>query len=217
MNSHKLYEKSGLYDFCLKSCAFEGSLDRFLNDLRLDGCYGKQILDAGCGTGLLGLHFLRRFPGSKLFATDLEANFLSATIDNAKKRGICLDRIATGIADISAPKDVTSREGEEQILKDGSFDLICVGAVVGYSSNTAQTLRSLVELLSPNGYLVNLEMNEGLVGRFVSHRYRYHNISLAILKQTLADAGCEVSTKELSLRHIPAKLTRTAIIAHKSG
>lgn len=215
MISTKLYKSSRIYDFFLKLLGYESGIDRFLRELKLNCSAGCRILDAGCGTGLLGLHFLERFPGARLQATDLEPTFLHATLANAKKRGIDQDRITVGVANISAPKRLTSLDGTPTALDDASFDLICVGAVVGYADDKEASIRQLVEMLAPGGYLVNMEMSESHTGRLVSHHYRYHNISLASMQDVIRDAGCDVSATRLSMRHLPAKLTRTAVIAHK--
>lgn len=215
MISPELYRSSRTYDFFMKLLGYEISIDRFLKGLKLDRAPQCRVLDAGCGTGLLGLHFLERFPDASLLATDLEPNFLQATLANANKRGIDRERISVGVADISVPRQLTSRDGESRTLADASFDLICIGAVVGYADDTEASIRQLLALLAPNGYFVNIEMNESLTGRFVSHRYHYHNIPLARMQEVIREEGCEVSAARLGVSHLPAKLTRTALIARK--
>ncbi|MCA9085397.1 MAG: class I SAM-dependent methyltransferase [Planctomycetaceae bacterium] len=217
MLSPKLYQKSRTYDFFMKSLGFEHSIDRFLRHLKLPHETGCRILDAGCGTGLLGLHFLERIPESTLLATDLEPNFLQATLMNAERRGIDPRRITLGVADISSPGDVTELNGTVHSFCEGTFDLICMGAVVGYSQDTEESIRKLLRLLTPGGYLVNIEMNESLTGRFVSHRYHYRNISLARMQEVIREEGCDVTAMRFNVRHLPAKLTRAAVIAHKSA
>lgn len=212
-----LYRNSRLYDFFMKSLGYESSIDRFLGGLTLHGTAPRRILDAGCGTGLLGLHFLQRFPEAELVATDLEPNFLSATLENADRREIARDRIAVGIADISDPKRLTSPDDGSLItLADESFDLVCVGAVVGYARDPEDCLHQLLQLLAPGGHLINIEMNESPTGRFVSHRYHYRNITLDRLQQVIRHAGCEATAIRLSLKYFPAMLTRAAVIARKT-
>ena len=167
MISTKLYKSSRIYDFFMKLLGYESGMDRFLQELKLNCSSGCRILDAGCGTGLLGLHFLERFPGARLQATDLEPNFLHAILANAKKRGIDQDRITVGIANISAPKRLTSLEGTPSALDDASFDIICVGAVVGYVDDKEASIRQLVELLAPGGYLLNMGIGSGSGGESV--------------------------------------------------
>jgi ubiquinone/menaquinone biosynthesis C-methylase UbiE len=215
MLSLKLYKRSGVYDFFIKSLGYERSIDRFLQSVSVQQKESLRILDAGCGTGMLGLHFLQRFPQYELVATDLEPNFLRATLANARNRGIEPRRIQVGVANISAPHLITSLDQTLTTLDDESFGVICVGAVVGYASDKEQCLRHLIRLLAPGGLLINMEMNESPTGRFVSRRYHYSNIPLFRMQQLLRDEGCEVTTTRLGLTHLPAKLTRTAIIARK--
>lgn len=215
MISPKLYRNSRTYDFFMKSFGYSKSIERFLSGLKLDLPRNARILDAGCGTGILGIHFLERHADASLLATDLEPNFLRATLSNAEQRGIGTDRISVGIADISAPRKVTSLDGKPMNLDDASFDLICIGAVVGYAQDTEASIRELISMLSPGGYFVNVEMNDSLTGRFVSHRYHYLNIPLSRMQDVMRCEGCELTVSKLSLHHLPAKLTRTGFIARK--
>ncbi len=216
MLSPNRYKNSHAYNFFIRMLGYESSIERFLRSLDVDCRDDCHILDAGCGTGLLGLHFLQRFPKSSLVATDLEPNFLHTTSANARRRDIALDRITLGIANITDPKHVTNLNGESWDLEEASFDLICVGAVLGYAEDTAESVRQLLRLLAPGGQLINLEMNEGVVGRFVSSRYHYDNIRLARIRSVIEQSGCEVKTRTLRLSHLPARLTRTAILARKT-
>ena len=210
-----IYKKSGVYDFFMKSLGFESSIDRFLKRLAVELPENARILDAGCGTGLLGLHFLERFPTATLWSTDLESNFLDATLTNAKRRNINEARIRVFQSDITSPRQVTDRDGQSQTLADESFDLICIGAVVGYAAETAESVRELLALLKPGGTLINLEMNESPTGRFVAHRYQYNNISIVEIVDAIGKAGCEHRIQKFGFGCLPAKLTRVAVIATK--
>ena len=247
MVSPRLYKSSQAYDFCLRTMGFESGIDRFLQDLEIEIPAGSRILDAGCGTGLLGLHFLNRVPGSSLLSTDLQPNFLRATLAKAAKRQLSSSRLEVATSDISTPQEIKlmtqvaanqhihsaempSADHEDSLaeessdefeptttLDNGIFGLICVGAVVGYAQDTEASLKQLAALLAPGGVLLNLEMSQSLTGRFVSHRYHYHNLPHARICEVLEASNCQVTTQHLRLRHLPAKLTRTAIIAKRNA
>ncbi len=217
MLSLRLYKSTGIYDFFIKSLGYERSIDRFLSELAVDVEGPLRILDSGCGTGLMGLHFLSRFPEAKLVATDLEPNCLRTTLSNARLRNLDRNRIQTGIADISHPSQITLADGSAMELQKSSFHLICLGAVVGYSSCTETSLRELISLLAPGGVLINLEMNESPSGRFFSKRYHYSNITLSRMEQLFQDEGCKVLLRRFQIRHLPAKLTRVALIAQRAA
>jgi ubiquinone/menaquinone biosynthesis C-methylase UbiE len=215
MLSPELYKSSRFYDFFMKLFGYESSIDRFLRDTPMEVTGRCRVLDAGCGTGMLGLHFLERFPESELLATDLEPNFLDATLANADRRSILRSRIQTGVADISRPESVRLKDGTTMTLNDQAFNVNCVGAVLGYAADTAAALRTLVRLLEPGGILINVEMNESPSGRFVSRRYHYSNMSLQQMQNVLRAESCDVVCRTLGFRHLPAKLTRIGIIARK--
>ena len=215
MLSPRLYKASGYYNAVMKLLGYERGINLFLKGISVQCPAGSRILDAGCGTGMMGLHFLERFPGTQLVATDLERNFLTATLRNAKSRGLERDRIQTGISNITTPEELTTSEGQAITLPAGSFSVVCVGAVVGYSSNIEGSLRKLVRLLAPGGTLINMEMSESATGQYVSRRYYYHNISLSRMKEVLQQEGCQVSQTRLGFVHLPAKMTRVGIVARK--
>lgn len=215
MINRTLYKNSGTYDFFMKLLGYEFAIGRFLQQLQIDVQASCRVLDVGCGTGLLGLKFLERFPNATLVATDLEPNFMRQTIANAGKRGIDRERIEIGISDISYPNVLTTLEGDSYSLKDSSFDLICIGAVVGYADDKEASVRALIRLIAPGGYLINIEMNESLTGRIVSKRYQYRNIAISRMREVIHNEGCDITAIRLNVRHLPAALTRTAIIACK--
>ena len=217
MISPSLYSSSSTYDFFIKLLGYERSIDRFLGSLKLNCPDNCRVLDAGCGTGLLGLHFLQRYDQATLTATDLEKNFLEATLANADKRHIDRSRITVGTADISSPDQFTLLDDTSQNLPDNSFDVICIGAVIGYASDTEASMRKLLQLLAPNGYLINIEMNESMSGRYVSRKFHYNNIPLARMKQIITQENCIIEDYKMRLGNLPAKLTRTSIVARKVG
>ncbi|MFO0979485.1 MAG: hypothetical protein U0996_23980 [Planctomycetaceae bacterium] len=94
-----------------------------------------RILDAGCGTGVLGLHLLEDSPKRSSSPADLEPNFLTTTLANAEARGINPGRISAGVANISRPNELTHLDGTKETLADESISIICIGAVVEYSDD----------------------------------------------------------------------------------
>jgi precorrin-6B methylase 2 len=216
MLNPNLYKSSHVYDFFMKSLGYERSLQRFLQSIALDYRGSFKILDSGCGTGLIGLSLLQRFPEASLVATDLEPNFLQQTLSNADRMRLDRARVEVGLADISNPHQLRHHSsGASTAIAKQSITIACVGAVIGYSKDVHSSLRSLVDLMVPGGTLINLEMSNGLAGRVVSKRYNYQNLPVHDLLDLLSSLGCQVEQRNLSIRHLPAKLTRTAIIARK--
>lgn len=217
MLSPKLYEDSHKYDLFMRVFGFEASVERFLKRCKIPAIQDGQILDNGCGSGTIGIHFLEASNNSTLLSTDLEPNFLDAAQKKAQRRGIVEGTMQVGIANISNPEQVTTLDQSELKLSPNTFQLICLGAVLGYAENPESSLRTLVHLLQPGGYLLNLEMSETMLGRYVSQRYHYKNISLDEMEEILKGEGCSVEQKTMGWSYFPACMTRTSLIARKNN
>lgn len=216
MLSPKLYKNSHAYDLFMRVFGFEASVERFLRTCDIPRIEGEKILDNGCGSGTIGIHFLQAASGATLLSTDLEPNFLDAAIKKAKRRGLPKESMEAGIANISDPTDVTALNGQKIHLEPGTFQLICIGAVLGYSDSPEDSLRTLIKLLRPGGHLLNLEMKETMLGKYVSKRYHYQNISMSKMQDIMLDEQCVVTQKPMHINHFPACMTRTALIARKT-
>ncbi len=215
MLSPKLYKNSHAYDLFMRVFGFEASVERFLRSANIPPVENGSILDNGCGSGTIGIHFLQASKQTRLLSTDLEPNFLDAAIKKAKRRGIEEESMSVGVANITAPDQVETLDGQKYALAPETFNLVCIGAVLGYSQDPAESLRTLIRLLAPGGFLFNLEMCETTLGKYVCQRYHYNNISVAEMKSILSDEGCSVSQITMSLRYFPSCVTRTALIAKK--
>ena len=169
----------------------------------------------GCGTGAMGVQLLVRFPDGTLLATDIQERFLQGVLSNSENRGLRQDRVSVGLSDITIPAEVELLPGGVTSLESESFDLISVGAVIGYSKDQRETIRALLGLIKPGGLLLNLEMNEQMVGRWTSHRYEYDALPLTEMAALMAEEGCSVSRLPLSIKYFPVNMTRVGLLAVK--
>lgn len=215
MLSPKLYKNSHAYDLFMRVFGFEASVERFLRATNIPPLVNGNILDNGCGSGTIGIHFLQASEQTTLLSTDLEPNFLDAALKKAKRRGIDGKSMSVGTANITAPDQVQTLDGHQYSLNPESFQLVCIGAVLGYSQDPSESLRTLVRLLAPGGFFFNLEMSETALGKYVCKRYHYDNISIEEMKAILRDEGCSVSQITMNLKYFPSCMTRTALIAQK--
>ena len=215
MLSPKLYKNSHAYDLFMRVFGFEASVERFLRKSGIPGVDQGRILDNGCGSGTLGIHFLQASKQSTLLSTDLEPNFLEAATRKAQRRGIAQEQMTVGIANISDPDHVRTESDSTLRLQPETFQLICLGAVLGYAKDPEKSLRCLAGLLTPGGYLLNLEMSETRLGQYVSKRYHYSNISIQRMTEIMSEEGCDVRHLKMGIQHFPACMTRTALIAEK--
>lgn len=210
------YKLSGLYAALLKLLGYERGISRFLDRLPLECPDDCRVLDAACGSGVVGLQLMQRFPRSTLLATDLQANFLEETRINARNRGIDQHRVTVGTADLSDPRVVTCPDGTERSLQDASFNIVSVGGALGYARDTERSTRELLRLVKPGGYFINVEMNNGILGRLVAWMYSYRPLPIATLVRIAAEGGHELSLVRFGLGEFPANLTRIGMIVRVS-
>ncbi|MBI5390250.1 methyltransferase domain-containing protein [Candidatus Woesearchaeota archaeon] len=205
-----------MYGLGMRILGYESGISRFIDNLNLKCQTNSKILDIGCGTGVIGLQLITKFPKSTLMATDIQENFLHELITNTKKRGINNQKISVGISNIATPTKVMLLDGSSVSLNRESFDIVSVGATIGYSKDPKKTIRALLGLIKPGGYFINLEMNEKFIGRWTSSRYHYSNISLTEMKQIIENEGHNVSVLPISVKYFPTNLTRVGILVQKT-
>jgi len=211
----KIYKESWLYAAFIKILGFERGIGKFIDDLDISLPHDGRILDVGCGSGIIGLRLLKRFPDSTLIATDIEKNFLNETVSNAKNGNIDVSRISIGISDINTPNIVKPLNGSTIFLEQNSFDIVSVGAALGYSKNRDGTLKELLGLVKSGGYFIDIDMNDGPVAHMVASNYHYDTMPFNKIKKIMESEGFEVSVDEFSMSHFPANLTRMAIVGKK--
>ncbi len=207
-----LYKLSNIYAAFLKLLGYERGLSRFLDRLDLEFPRGARILDVACGSGIVGLRLMRRCALSTLLATDLQENFLKETRLNARDQGIEDARLTVAQSDLSEPRKVTHPDGRVQLLESGSFDIVSVGGALGYAKDVEQSTRELLALVRPGGYFINLEMNSGIMGRFVAWLYSYRPLPVEAMRRIAAEGGHDVKLVRFSVSEFPANLTRIGIV-----
>ncbi len=210
MVNKKIYN---LYGFFVKISGFERGMANFIKDLNLNCPANSRILDCGCGTGVVGISLMRKFQRSTLLATDSDKRFLRQTITNAKKGGFVKSRISMGFSDITSPDKVRLPNSSLILLRPQSFDIVSVGGAIGYSKNQKKTIKTLLSLIKPGGYFINLELNEGILGKWISKRYHYPIMPLVKIKSIIENEGYRLLSIPFSIRDFPANLTRTCFIA----
>ncbi|MCK5917391.1 MAG: methyltransferase domain-containing protein [Cocleimonas sp.] len=201
------------YSFIMKNLGFDASIAAFIKKLNIrDGSYNR-ILDAGCGTGTIGMALAKRYPEASIMFTDINKTLLDEVTSKGEKEGFLSSRLSFAHADISSPKTLTLQTNKAVHLSDAEFDIVATGAVVGYSQNQKKTLEELLSLVKPKGYFINIEMNQGFFGSIVSKKYQYPVMPLAEMESIIKSTGFELMSIEVDT--FPAKLTRTCLIAYR--
>ncbi len=104
-----------------------------LKDFPDNKCH--DILEIGCGTGLLTQLLIKKYPNSKLHITDISDNMINCARDKVGSA----ENITWSIMDGEAPKT------------DQKYDLIVANMVVQWFEDIEGGINGLRSLLKPNG------------------------------------------------------------------
>lgn len=101
----------------------------------------RNVLDLGCGSGVLAIAVARMLPRARIFATDLDAQSVVVARQNMRLNGVAT-RITALVADgLNAP----------QLRRAGRFDLFIANILAGPLVALARDIRAAV---APGGMLV---------------------------------------------------------------
>jgi trans-aconitate methyltransferase len=107
---------------------------------RLGGEGSLQVLDAGCGDGLLSLAIAKRHPSWSLVGVDLRADLLDGARKRAAARGLPNARFVPG--------------NLEQSLPERDRDAVTAVECLSEIPDDRQALRMMFEALRPGGLIV---------------------------------------------------------------
>lgn len=74
---------------------------------------GKTVIDAGCGTGILGFMCLKK-GADRILSYDIDEWSVSNTLDNARLNNLDLEKIDVRLGDSSVLEDVISAQNEDK-------------------------------------------------------------------------------------------------------
>jgi SAM-dependent methyltransferase len=206
-----------LYDTGLRVLGFKRGVEQFLErvDWRLPS--RPRMLDAGAGTGINSLWFLRRFPDSQVVAFDIDRRMLAVLARSTRRLGAVRHRLTVAHGDLRAPDRLTRLDGAETVrLAERSFDAILVGAALEHVPLEG-TLERLARLLRPGGVFLNLGIRPGPPGAMLGRIYRFRPRTTGEILQLLRPLGfAHAEVLRFAPAEFPANLTRIAVIARKA-
>jgi ubiquinone/menaquinone biosynthesis C-methylase UbiE len=159
-----LYDRiARLYDLTFKFNGYGRSLERYFREHPVPLEAGAQILDAGCGTGLLTLALLRTLPRpADITAIDLSASSLRKARQAVKQelRG--------------RPHRVRFSQANLLSLPfaDETFDFIATSGALEYVS-LRDGLGELARVLKPGGHLFHLPVRPAPASAFLELLFRF--------------------------------------------
>ena len=205
-----------LYDTGFRLLGFKRGVEQFLDRVQWPLPARARVLDAGAGTGIIGLWFLRRFPDVEVVAFDIDRQMLAVLGRRARRLGERRRRLIVAVGDLRTP-DVLTRldSGQALALVERSFDAIVVGAALEHTPLDTVVDR-LARLLRSGGIFLNLGVRPGPTATMLARVYRFRQYSTAEVLHSLRRSGfIDARVLRLSATEFPANLTRVGVMARK--
>jgi len=101
----------------------------------------KEVLDVGCGTGIISLLALQK-GAAKVVCGDISDGMLKAAKSRAGRQGFDASRI-----------DFRQLDAESLPFEDKSFDVVMTGMTMGLLPNPEKAVSEMVRVLRPGGLL----------------------------------------------------------------
>ncbi len=204
------------YQVSMELTGFSAALEKYVRRLPLELPAEARILDAGCGTGILGMAMKKSLPKSTVLATDIEAKFFPILKKQIAAYRYPPGEFQIGISDINTPEQVRLLSDQSTlVLAPASFDAVLVGGVLGYAVNPRDSVERLLKLVKVGGYFVDIEMSESVVGNMIGMFYKYQNQDRKAIASTLKKKGWKVQLRPFTLADFPAGMTRSGLIARR--
>jgi SAM-dependent methyltransferase len=206
-----------IYDTSLRLFGFKRGVEQFLERVEWRLPPRPRALDAGAGTGLNGLWFLRRFPGSEVVAFDIDRQMLAVLARRARRLGERRRRLTVAHGDLRSPHVLTQVDtGQAIVLADRSFDVVMVGAALEHVPLDL-SLERLARLLRPGGLFLNVGMRPGPPAAVLGRLYRFRPYTTGEIRRWLERLGfVDVHVLRLMPTDFPANLTRIAVTGRKA-
>lgn len=102
---------------------------------------GKEVLDVGCGTGIISLLALKK-GASKVICGDISNYMLEVARGKAHEHCYSAERI-----------DFRQLDAESLPFEDASFDVVVSGMILGLLPNPGKAVAEMVRVLRPGGLL----------------------------------------------------------------
>jgi SAM-dependent methyltransferase len=201
-----------IYDTSLRLFGFKRGVEQFLERVEWRLPPRPRALDAGAGTGLNGLWFLRRFPGSEVVAFDIDRQMLAVLARRARRLGERRRRLTVAHGDLRSPHVLTQVDtGQAIVLADRSFDVVMVGAALEHVPLDV-ALERLARLLRPGGLFLNVGMRPGPPAAVLGRLYRFRPYTTGEIRRWLERLGfVDVHVLRLSPTHSPPTLPRIGV------
>jgi 2-polyprenyl-3-methyl-5-hydroxy-6-metoxy-1,4-benzoquinol methylase len=145
----RIVEERGEYDVIL-----DKDYHTFFTTSKLDKIENCNILDAGCGSGIITEKIASFSSTNKLFAVDLSPKMIEHV--NTKK----IPNLTAIIGDLE----------NERLFEEKFFDVVICFGVLHHFPDIGQVVRNISKWLKPNGTLICYEPNGSNPLNFISNK-----------------------------------------------
>jgi ubiquinone/menaquinone biosynthesis C-methylase UbiE len=162
-----------LYEIGIRIAGHKQHYKEFFSQAKLDLNDGDQILDAGCGSGLLTLnlaqeYIVRRGCDITIHAFDLSDPMLDLLSKHAKRSGL-EKRIILYHGDGRDLTRMQEYQGQRMTqFSTGSFDMVMSSGMLEYITPPEAALDELLRVLKPGKQLIISYVNDNLLGNTVA-------------------------------------------------
>jgi len=157
-----LYDRfARLYDITFKFNRYGHSVERYLRERALPLAADAEILDAGCGTGLLTLALLRALPRpARVTAIDLSAPSLVEASQAVSKK---LDGHSVNFVQANLLALPFAAESFDFITTSGALEYVPLG----------EGLAELARVLRPGGHLLHFPVRPAPASKLLEIMFRF--------------------------------------------
>jgi ubiquinone/menaquinone biosynthesis C-methylase UbiE len=144
----------------------------------------EQVLDAGCGTGMMALRIAAQYPGCTVQGIDISQKMIAVARRDAAAQGLAVAFRVASILDLPYP--------------DGAFDLV-VTNIMYHHLDLAEKRRAVAEIarvLRPGGRYVSAEFGPRARNALQRHLAKGE---YTLYPSHLAEAGLTVAHEELGV------------------
>lgn len=205
-----------IYDGFLTLTGFRRGMDNFLDRVDFGLPQNAEILDAGCGTGIITRYLAARYPTARITATDIDQAMLIQMSELVDAEGLDKSRIIIAKNDLNEPHAITPLNGSPRVIPENSLDAVVVSGALEHV-DLKNSVEKLVRLMKPGGTFLNISVRKNPAGAVLGMVYSFRPYSVTEMKTAFAKGGLDdIRTLKLGAKDFPTNLSRVAIIGRKA-